>query len=312
MSSEYVFNCDGRSRLAVDLRTGSLFIRGWSGNEVRVSCDAKVDICQQGDTVIIEGSAPCDLKVYLPSASDVQIDGSNLDIDMGGICGEAIIDVTTGHINIEAWQGDVEIDGTGSEIQCFHCRGQVNIDTSNGDVILTSCEGNLNVDTGAGFVKAENCSGALEADTGSGDVILRQFRGPVHIDTGNGNVELKGISGRNVYVDCGGGSIEAALPGSSPGRWQLCTRSGAISLAIPENTSARFEFSGPDLDLEELDLNYSSRERGRVTGSLNAGQGLVTATSSRGSIVARRVPAAVILEAEADPEQKSMKKPLRS
>ena len=39
------------------------------------------------------------------SASDVQIDGSNLDIDMGGICGEAIIDVTTGHINIEAWQG---------------------------------------------------------------------------------------------------------------------------------------------------------------------------------------------------------------
>lgn len=301
MSSEYVFSCAGRPRLSVDLRSGSLFIRGWSGNEVRVSCDAKPNIHQEGDTVIIEGSQACDLKVYMPTASDVYIDGTNLDIDMGGICGEGVVDVTSGHINIEAWQGDVEIDGTGCEIQCFHCQGQVNIDTSKGDVIFISCEGNLSVDTSSGFVKAENCSGSLEADTGSGDVILRQFRGPVHIDTGNGNVELKGISGRNVYVDCGGGSIEAVLPGGSPGRWQLCTRSGTISLAVPENTSARFEFEGPSLDLEELALKHSSRDQDQVTGSLGSGQGLVTVASSRGGIVARRLPASVILEAQADP-----------
>ena len=53
------------------------------------------------------------------------------------------------------------------------------------------------------------------------------------------------------------------------------------------------------MDLEELDLNYSSRERGRVS-LPQCRSGLVTATKLQGH---RRLQgsAAVILEAEADP-----------
>lgn len=302
MNSEHVFTCTGRPQLKVDVRSGYLFIRGWDGAEVRISADEKTHIRQRGDKIIVDGGVPCTLKVYLPRASDVYVDGTDLDIDMGGLNGEGIIDVTGGKIMVEDWQGELEIDTSTCSIQCFQCQGDVNVDTSRGDVAFTSCQGNLWADTSSGSVKAENCTGSLEADTSGGDVILHQFRGPVHIDTGSGNVQLKGVSGRNVYVDCGVGSIEAGLPSVNPGRWRLSTGAGNISLAVPENISASFEIKGPHLDLSQLALIQSAQDRGQVMGMLNSGQGQVTVTSSRGRIFARQVPTAILFNAEVEEE----------
>lgn len=297
MDSEHVFTCAGRPQLKVDVRNGYLFVRGWDGAEVRISGAENTKLRQRGDKVIVEGGAPCNLKVYLPRASDVYIDGTDLDIDMGGLNGEGIIDVTGGRIKVEDWQGELEVDATTCNIQCFQCLGDVNVDTSAGSVAFTSCQGNLWADTGAGAVKAENCIGSLEADTSGGDVILHQFRGPVHIDTGRGNVELKGILGRNVYVDCGAGNIEAVLPSVNLGRWQISSGTGDISLAAPEDVSARFEFKGPHLDLSQLGLTQGAQDRGQVSGILNSGQGQVTVTSSRGSIFARQIATAILFNA---------------
>jgi len=303
MSNEHVFRCARRPQLRVDVQGGSLFVRGWDGDEVRVSDETSVKVWQKGDKVLIESSSPADIKVYLPRTSDVFIDGTDLAVDMGGINGTGVIDVTTCKIDIEEWQGDIEIDGTSGEVCLSRCNGQVEIDTSDGNVDIIACQGRFVVDTGDGSVNIADSSGSLEADTGDGAVTLSQFRGPVHIDTGSGNVELKGISGRNVSVDCGRGNIEATLPGVSPGRWQLYTGPGNITLHVPENISSRFEFEGPELNVQDLSLERSWQDGGKVTGTLNDGVGNVTVFSSKGRIIAQKVPAAIILSGEPAPEK---------
>lgn len=298
MNNEQTYKCNGHPQVKFDVRAGTLFVRGWDGDEVRVRDDGQAKVRQRGDKIIIDSSLTCALKVYLPRTSDVYIDGTNLDIDMGGIQGEGLIDVSGGQIKIEDWQGDLEIDASSCEIHLFQCDGQASVDTGNGDVTFTACRGHLAADTGSGSVRAYNCNGSLEADTGGGDVILRHFKGPVHIDTGAGSVELREIFGRNVFVDTGGGNIDATLPGASSGRWQLNTGTGDIFLEVPENVSARFAFAGPCVELEDLGLEHRRQDGQQLTGTLNSGQADVAVLSLQGRIIARKIPIAVFLDAE--------------
>lgn len=295
---EQVFGCTGRPQLKIDVNVGLLFVRGWDGNEIRVEDGANARIRQKGNTIIIDSTRRCELKIYLPRSSDIFIDGTNLETDLGGIRGAGSIDITNGPIAIEDWQGDLEIDGTGAAIRISQSEGQFNIDTADGGVAIVACRGTITVDSGSGSVNVVDSSGSLAADTGGGSVSVRGFKGPVHVDTGSGNVELREISGRNVYVDTGKGEIEAVLPGSSPGRWQLESGSGAIILQVPENISARFAFMGSNLDLDDLALEDYSLSQDRVSGSLNDGRGNVAVSSSSGNITARKIPAAVTFSSE--------------
>lgn len=297
MTGEHVFVCQGRPRLTADVTEGTIFIRGWDGDSIRVEDCSGAEIKQRGSKIILDSSRPCSCKIYLPRNSDVSIDGTNLEIDMAGIRGQGTIDFTNGSVFVENWQGDLEIDCSGGNVRLCQCRGKAGIDTSSGNVEILSSEGNFVCDTGSGSVKVQDSSGSVSADTGSGQVQVSQFRGPVHIDTGKGDVELQFVFGRNVYADCGSGSITATLPGPVPGRWELVTRSGEIDLRAPENISARFEFRGRQLDVGDLGLDSVEQGEKRIKGRLGRGEGNIIAASSSGGISARRVAAAAVTAA---------------
>lgn len=302
-NTEQVFVCSGRPKVEVDVTRGSLFVRGWDGAEVRIEDDSACKIRHRGDTVRIESSRSCALRLYLPRASDLFIDGTSLEIDLGGIRGFTSIDVTNSPVRIEDWQGDIEIDGTDCPVRLFQCNGQAGIDTAGGAVEILSSQGSFNIDTGSGPVAVQDSAGSLAVDTGGGGVDLAQFRGPVHIDTGSGSVELRGVSSRNVYVDCGRGNIAAVLPGASPGQWQLETGSGTVTLQVPANISASFEFEAPELEVDDLALEGAGLEEGRITGRLNDGQGRVSVFSSTGRIIGRKIPIAFTLDTEPDQDE---------
>lgn len=297
MTAEHVFNCQGRPRLTADVTDGSIFIRGWDGDSVRVEDCSGAEVEQRGSKIILDSSRRCSCKIYLPRNSDVSIDGTNLEIDMAGIRGQGQLDFTNGAVSIANWQGDLEIDCTGANIRLSQCEGKVGIDSASGNVEILCSEGNFVCDTGSGSVKVQDSSGSVSADTGGGQVQVSQFRGPVHIDTGKGDVELQFVFGRNVYADCGSGSITATLPGPVPGRWELVTRSGDIDLRVPENISARFEFRGRQLDVDDLVLDSLEQTEKRIKGRLSRGEGNITAASSSGRISARRVPDAAVTAA---------------
>jgi len=294
--TEQVFVCAGRPQLRVNLRRGHLFIRGWDGAETRIEGAQGQEVSQKGDGIRIDSSRTREIQIYLPRASDVFVDGAGLEVDVGGVHGICSIDIGAAPINVEDWQGDLEIDGTNGPVRLSRCQGQAEIDMSRGDVEISSSQGNFRVDTGAGSVSVLESGGSLQADTGFGAVTLGRFRGPVHIDTGSGDVVLKEVAGRNVYVDTGRGNIEAALPGASPGRWQLDAGLGSINLQVPSNTSAHFEFHARHVDIQDLELDDYRRDGNKVTGDLNQAQGRVIASSSVGKIFAGKVSSLTVDE----------------
>lgn len=296
MTAEQVFSCHGRPRLIMDVTQGTFFIRGWDGNTVRI--EGWHEVKQRGDKIILDSALPCSCNVYLPRNSEVFIDGINIEINMAGIYGRGKIDCTNGSISIEDWHGDLDIDCTGANSRLSQCKGEVRIDSGSGNVDILSSQGNILCDTSSGSVKVQDSSGSFSADTGSGNIQVANFRGPVHIDTGRGSAELQSVFSHNVYVDSGSGSITAILPGAVPGRWQLSTSSGAIDLQIPENISSRFDFQGRRLDVDDLNLNFLVQGEDRIKGRLNQGEGIIRATSSSGTISARRAPAVVVAETQ--------------
>jgi len=297
LTAEHVFVCHGRPRLSADVTEGSVFIRGWDGESVRVEDCSGAEVQQRGNRISLDGSRRCTCKIYLPRNSDVSIDGTNLEIDMAGIRGQGKIDFTNGTVSVENWQGDIEVDCSGGDTHLRQCQGNIQVDSSSGNVDILSSEGNIVIDTGSGSVKIQDSSGSFSGDTGGGCVEIVRFHGPVHIDTGNGNVSLRDVFGRNVNVDCGSGAITATLPGPVPGRWELVTRSGAIDLQVPENISARFEFRGRQLDVDDIGLESLEQEEKRIKGRLGRGEGNIIAASSTGRISACRGAAAVTAEA---------------
>lgn len=297
MTAEQVFICHGRPRLLIDVTQGTFFIRGWDGDTVRIE-GYDGEIRQRGDKFYLDSSLPCSCNVYLPRRSEVYIDGINVEINMAGIQGKGRIDCTNGSISIEDWQGDLNIDCTGANARLSQCKGDIRFDSGSGNLDISSSQGNVVCDTSSGSITIQDCSGSISADTGSGNVQVANFRGPVHIDTSEGDAMLQSVFSRNVYVDSGGGSITAVLPGAVPGRWQLTAGSGNIDLQVPENISSRFEFEGSELDVDDLNLDILVREDDGIKGRINQGEGIVRAASSSGTISARRVSAAATAESQ--------------
>lgn len=294
MATGQVFVCQGRPRLVVDVTTGSLFLRGWDDDVVKVEKRSGLTVSQIGNKILLKSEENnCECKVYLPRKSDVFIDGTILDINLAGIDGRGRIDFTGGVLVGDSWRGSLEIDCCGANVQLCNSQGTISVDSTNGDVEIQACQGEFSCDTGAGAVTVSDSSGSVSADTGRGPVAVSSFSGPAHIDTGSGSVSLEQVYGRNVRVFCGGGSIKAALPGPVPGRWELATRSGDIELSVPENISAYFELRGRRLTVEDLNIDYNSQGTNRLSGALGGGEGKITAHSYSGKIVARKVAASV-------------------
>lgn len=289
MSREYSFAGHRRPKLRADINSGALFIRGWEGETARVEDCGSAAIEQSGNSIIIISSDPVNCKIYLPKNSDIDIDGTCLDIDMAGIRGRGRIDFTEGALKAENWRGELAVDCTGANVYLCQYEGKAEIDSSSGSIEIQASSGEFSCDTGSGSVKIKDSTGSLFADTGGGSVRVCQFSGPVNIDTGRGDVELEAVFGRNIRVGCGSGSLTAALPGLAPGHWELTTESGAIKLLVPENISAHFDFNAKTLAVDDLQLSFMKQAAGRARGGLGREEGTIIAASHSGSIEARTV-----------------------
>lgn len=288
--------CSARPRVEIDAGSGRLFLRGWDNGDVKVesASDKAPSIDNTTDKVVIEAGSCCDLTVYVPRQADVIIDGGDLTVDIGGVTGLGIVDVSGGQVTVSDWQGDLQVDTGNGNVRLDQVRGNSEVDTSGGSVEAASCQGSLTADTGSGSVSVSDSRLSLSADTGSGSVTLSRVQGPITVDTGSGSVELRAVSSHNVLVDTGRGEIRAELPGGNPGRWRLDS-GGDISLQVPSNISARFRFVGRDLDVGTLDLQEMVTGRRELGGTLNQGQGRVHVEAG-GHIRATCTGAAVTLD----------------
>lgn len=165
------------------------------------------------------------------------------------------------------------IDASSGNISVSDMDGSVKVKTESGEITIRGT-GAVNAQTKNGEIKAENIEGDFTAKTENGNVKLADVDGSVNVTTGNGNVEMRRIGDHvkivainsKIFVQCAQDDVEisdtssqimllnidgnvdvstsngkASFIGSinDASRYRLKTLSGAVSMAIPENSGFR-------------------------------------------------------------------------
>lgn len=199
-------------RLEVSVHAGSVTVRGWNRDAVRVVTrsddDASLDVRTRGERLVVDATGrhgrPIDasLEVSAPAWMPVSVHGVDLDITIDGV---------SAAVAAETVQGDVIVRG-GADL-----------------VTLTSVEGSVHL---------SGAKGTMQISSVNEDVTVARAVGDLTVSTVNGDLMLETIGSDNVDASTVNGDIGFSGTIQSGGRYRLSSHNGDLTLAIPANASA--------------------------------------------------------------------------
>lgn len=224
-------------------------------NDERVRFEVKRDGRNVTVCGIWERTERCDAEGYESYSRRNDNDLEEVDLTVDLPKGVKLV-ATTGN-------GEVSVRNAGAEVQARSGNGEVTVRGADGRVSASSGNGDITVDGAAGDVKARSGNGSIHVTTA---------RGPVEAHTGNGQIEVE----------------MAALTGDDD--MEFTTGNGSISVAFPENLSARIEANVTYNNLRtdfpiEIPARWSSR---RVQGTIGDGKRQIRFATGNGRITIRK------------------------
>ena len=167
---------DARGRVEIENLKGSIQVRVWDKNEVRISGN----LGQGVEKLVIEGdrehlvvrvqypkrtgwssdnkSEPTDLRLDVPQFADLEIESVSAEVDVvGTAASELEIDSVSGDVAVAGAPQQASIDSVSGELHLTLNSGDVNVETVSGDIQL---RGRLD-----GEVHAETVSGTISIDS---------------------------------------------------------------------------------------------------------------------------------------------------
>lgn len=213
---------DPQASITLCVMSGTLTVRGWERNEVRVrSTDAdmidfrRVDKikdttvpAQRVDVMVVDKHSPktdcqalADVEMDVPQGATVQVQTRDGNINITGVAG-----AYAGSQN-----GDIAIERATKFVEAGSVGGSISLKNSSGRVNLSSAGGGVEVDN----VKPVDADDTLEVGTVSGDIQLdRVTNTKVLTKTVNGNVTITGPLARSGYYGFTtmGGDVVMVMP----------------------------------------------------------------------------------------------------
>ena len=247
-----------------------------------------------------------DMEITVPKGASIEAHGRYGDFDIHDIDGA--VDITSEHagVRLENLGGGVRLDLSQSEmVRAVNVKGSLDLKGGGSDIDLENIAGSVTINGGyVGNVEFHNLGGRIHltwpqtefsAERVPGDVRMplgnfnaSNLVGPVHVQSRARDVQISDFTNSlEVSVDTGDIELRPALP---VGRMDVHTRSGNITLALPQDARLALaattrvggivnEFGAP-LTLEE------DRRSASLRGS-NGGPG-VTVHTERGQITVRQ------------------------
>jgi len=198
--------------------------------------------------------------------------------------------LAVGRVGVTNVDGDLLLDGGAADVTTSRTAGELSVDVGSGTVQVTEARGSLNLDTGSGEVAVTGMSGdQLLVDTGSGSVTVRDATATtMNFDTGSGEVEGTGLAADVVRVDTGSGGVDLAFT-RAPRDIGIDTGSGGVTLTLPPTFSAQvdIETGSGGIDLD-FPVQVSRWERDAVRGTIGTGTGRMTVETGSGGVRIRK------------------------
>lgn len=160
--------------LDIDLGTGgSIRIRTWDKNEVRVSADPLETRCPHGVLSFDRTSRGVLLKSeYDGDSGDTHTCSFAVEIQVPRKF-DVRIRSAGGQISIDDLSGRIEGRTGGGQLQLDRVAGEVDLSTGGGQIRLRDCNLDGRLSTGGGQVRFENVVGDVRATSGSEDKVVR-------------------------------------------------------------------------------------------------------------------------------------------
>ncbi len=236
-----------------------------------------------------------DFDVLLAPGSGFKLEEVVGEVAVSDVEGSVSVEVGMGDLFLSSVKGSLEAETGSGDVSVKNHRGDIQIGTGSGDLTIDGTEGEVVAETGSGDVVVAQASGKVKASTGSGDVEVRDSKAALHIETGSGDALLKNVSGGDVRVGTGSGSIKVESPAlfKSPtlARARLETGSGDIYVTIDDQASMRLDFESGSGTLKASNALNGKVERtgahGHYRCRIGAGESEVEAGTGSGDLMLR-------------------------
>jgi len=220
------FRVSQRAEISVLNEFGSVTVRPWNGNQVRVRADiiarapkaARARQLAHDTTVNVQSSAKR-IVVTTQYPDTRESDGVLIQTDY-----EVSVPARS-NLYIENRFGDVDIYGVDGRVESVCSHGQTRVEKLTGVLKLVSENGN---------VMGRNLASETRIDAQFGRVDLREVSGWTTVHSRYGSVTVKASSSDcDVHVTCNSGDIEVILPPDADPRMDVHTTFGTIRSEIP-------------------------------------------------------------------------------
>jgi len=197
---------------------------------------------------------------------------------------DVAVNATVGAVTVSGMTQAVETSGLDGDIEVTGAR-QADIKTVSGHVALRNIRGAVEARSASGALTVENVGADARLSTISGDIIAHDVKGDVSANTISGAIRLDGYSGSHAALASTSGAILASLVKPLTSRFSATTVSGPTRVALPPGSDCRVDLSSGSGSMgSELTLRNAVQQRGRLTGTLGGGRGLLELHSVAGSI----------------------------
>jgi DUF4097 and DUF4098 domain-containing protein YvlB len=254
-------------RLNVDLGVGSIVVRSWDRQDVRIvamrarevvlaidTAPAALNVRSRGGT---KGTNAVQYQITVPRAMNLTLGRGDVDVDVAGTQGEIVATVRKGTITVDGGRGLIDLHTAHGAISIVNARGRISARTLNSDIRIS--------DSG----------GDIEVEGADGDVVLARLDAE--------RADISTVDGRITY--------EGPLrPG---GHYTFATHEQGVRLSIPANSGATITMATV-VGSVSSDFPFTARTelgKGRFSFVIGDGAAQVSLSSFEGRVEVRRMSA---------------------
>jgi DUF4097 and DUF4098 domain-containing protein YvlB len=214
--TDTTFSVRPGSRIEVETFGGSITVRTWNRNDVRVQAQhgrrETIDIDARGSSVRIEAEGYMGVAkdvrftLHVPKSAHIEASGVQTDIDVEGV---------TGDVDAETVQGSIRVIGG----------ARLKLESVEGDLLISGARGRVQASTVNRGIRVTDVIGDLDLETVNGPIVVQKVQAS--------NVDASTVNGRIVYD----GTLRDG------GDYSLATHNGAIWVTVPNGTNASVSVS---------------------------------------------------------------------
>jgi DUF4097 and DUF4098 domain-containing protein YvlB len=247
---EKKFTVTGSAQLSLTTWDGSIEVRGWDRDEVRVEVEKsgpdqatvdriEVKATQQGNVITIEVAKPSPM-------------------------------TTTGF----------QQSPSASFVVTVPLKSSVTARSGDGSISVERVAGKIDIDTEDGSLELDEVTGDVIGRTGDGSIQANDVTGRVAVRTGDGRIRMTGVF-TGLKAETRDGSIEVVgrKDSRADDEWDISTGDGSIQLTLPSGFAADVDAHSGDgrVRVEQIQDKATAPEsreedeRSKVTGKISGG-----------------------------------------